>query len=61
MSVRGLITVVIGVIAFVIIDELLKAVITGTDTGSVILRSLLRIIIAASIMIGVVMSLGRKG
>jgi len=61
MSVRGLITVVIGIIAFVIIDELLTAVIDGTDTGSVILRSLLRIIVAASIMISVVMSLGRKG
>jgi len=61
MSVRGLITVVIGIIAFVIIDELLTAVIDGTDTGSVILRSLLRIIIAAAIMISVVMSLGRKG
>jgi len=61
MSVRGLITVVIGVIAFVIIDELLQSVIDGTDTGSVILRSLLRIIVAASILISVVMSLGRKG
>lgn len=61
MSVRGLITVVIGVIAFVIIDELLRAVVTGTDTGSVILRSLLRIVVAAGIMIGVVVSLGRKG
>ena len=61
MSVRGLITVVIGVIAFVIIDELITSVILGTDTGSVILRSLLRIIVAASILIGVVMSLGRKG
>ena len=61
MSVRGLITVVIGIIAFVIIDELLTAVIDGTDTGSVILRSLLRIIVAAAIMISVVMSLGRKG
>ena len=61
MSVRGLITVVIGIIAFVIIDELLTAVIDGTDTGSVILRSLLRIIIAAAILISVVMSLGRKG
>ena len=59
MSVRGLITVVIGVIAFVIIDELLNSVITGTDTGSEILDSLLRIIVAAAIMIGVVMSLGR--
>ncbi len=61
MSVRGLITVVIGIIAFVIIDELLTSVIDGTDTGSVILRSLLRIIVAASILISVVMSLGRKG
>lgn len=61
MSVRGLITVVIGVIAFVIVDELITAVIDGTDTGSVIIRSLLRIIIAAAILIGVVMSLGRKG
>jgi len=59
MSVRGLITVVIGVIAFVVIDELLTAVIDGTDTGSVILWSLLRIIVAAAIMISVVMSLGR--
>ena len=59
MSVRGLVTVVIGVIAFVIIDELLRSVITGTDTGSEILRGLLRIIVAAAILIGVVMSLGR--
>jgi len=59
MSVRGLVTVVIGVIAFVIIDELLTSVIDGTDTGSNILRGLLRIIVAASILIGVVMSLGR--
>ena len=59
MSVRGLVTVVIGVIAFVIIDELLTSVIDGTDTGSIILRGFLRIIVAASILIGVVMSLGR--
>ena len=59
MSVRGLITVVIGVIAFVIIDELVTSVIDGTDTGSMILKNLLRIIVAAAIMISVVMSLGR--
>ena len=61
MSVRGLVTVVIGVIAFVIIDQLITSVIDGTDTGSVIIRSLLRIIVAAAILISVVMSLGRKG
>ena len=35
MSVRGLVTVVIGVVAFVVIDSLISNIITGTDTGSV--------------------------
>ena len=61
MSVRALITVVIGVIAFVIIDELITAIINGSDTGSVLIRSLLRIIVAAAIMISVVMGLGKRG
>ena len=61
MSVRGLVTVVIGVVAFVVIDTLISKVITGTDTGSVIIQNLLRVIVAASILIGVVMSIGRRG
>ena len=61
MSVRGLVTVVIGVVAFVVIDELISSVITGTDTGSVIIQNLLRVIVAAAILIGVVMSVGRGG
>ena len=61
MSVRGLVTVVIGVVAFVVIDSLITEIITGTDTGSVILQNLLRVIVAASILIGVVMSIGRGG
>lgn len=63
MSVRGLVTVVVGVVAFVVIDSLISNIITGTDTGSVILQNLLRVIVAASILIGVVMSIGggRKG
>ena len=59
MSVRGLVTVVIGVVAFVVIDSLVANIITGTDTGSVIIQNLLRVIVAASILIGVVMSIGR--
>ena len=59
MSVRGLVTVVIGVVAFVVIDSLITNIITGTDTGSVILQNLLRVIVAASILIGVVMSIGK--
>ncbi len=61
MSVRGLVTVVIGVVAFVVIDNLITSIITGTDTGSVIIQNLLRVIVAASILIGVVMSIGRGG
>ena len=61
MSVRGLVTVVIGVVAFVVIDTLITKVITGTDTGSVIIQNLLRVIVSASILIGVVMSIGRRG
>ena len=61
MSVRGLVTVVIGVVAFVVIDSLISNIITGTDTGSVILQNLLRVIVAASILIGVVMSIGKGG
>ena len=61
MSVRGLVTVVIGVVAFVVIDSLITNIITGTDTGSVIIQNLLRVIVAASILIGVVMSIGRGG
>jgi len=60
VSVRGLVTVVIGVVAFVVIDTLITSIITGTDTGSVIIQNLLRVIVAASILIGVVMSIGRS-
>lgn len=59
MSVRGLVTVVIGVIAFVVVDSLLTNIITGTDTGSTILTNLLRVIVASAILIGVVMSIGK--
>jgi len=45
----------------VVIDTLITKVITGTDTGSVIIQNLLRVIVAASILIGVVMSIGRGG
>jgi uncharacterized protein YqhQ len=61
MSVRSLVTVVIGVVAFVVIDSLITNIIQGTDTGSVILQNLLRVIVAAAIIIGVVMGVGKSG
>ena len=51
---------VIGVIAFVVIDELITSVIDGTDTGSMLLKNLLRIVVSAAILVSVVMSLGRS-
>jgi uncharacterized protein YqhQ len=59
VNVKGLVTVVIGVVAFVVIDSLITEIITGTDTGSVILQNLLRVIVAAAILIGVVMNVGK--
>ena len=58
MSVRSLVTVTIGIIAFVIIDTILRTIITGTDTGSLLIRNLLRTIVAAAILIGVVKGMG---
>ena len=62
MSVRGLVIVVVGVVAFVVIDSLVAVtVITGTDTGSMLLKNLIRIVVAASILIGVVKGMGGAG
>ena len=58
MSIRGLVTTVVGVVSFVIVDSLITTIILGTDTGSVIIQTLLRVIVAAAIIIGVVMSIG---
>ena len=58
VSIRGLVTTVVGVVSFVIVDSLITTIILGTDTGSVIIQTLLRVIVAAAIIIGVVMSIG---
>ena len=60
MAVWGLVTVVIGIIAFVIVEGLITNVITGTDIGSMIIQNLLRVIIASGIIISVVIGLGRR-
>lgn len=61
MTVRGMISVVIGCVAFVIIDNLITSIITGTDTGSVLLQNLLRLIVAAVILVSAVMYMGKAG
>ena len=42
----------------VVIDRLITSIITGTDTGSVLIQNLLRVLVAAAILIGVVKSVG---
>jgi hypothetical protein len=58
MSVRTLVVVAVGLVAFVIADSLLTNMITGTDAGSVLLRAVLRTVLAALFLIGAVMGLG---
>ena len=58
MTIKGLVTVMVGAIAFVIIDQVVTSIITGTDTGSTLLQNLLRLIVAAGILIAVVRNLG---
>jgi hypothetical protein len=60
MSVRTLVVVAVGLVAFVIADSLLTNMITGTDAGSTLLRAVLRTVLAALILIGAVMGLGKK-
>ena len=60
MSVRSLVTVVIGVVSFVVIDNLITSIIKGTDTGSVLIQNLRRVWVAAAILIGVVKGMGGK-
>jgi len=46
------------VVAFVVVDNLITSIITGTDTGSVLIQNLLRVLVAAAILIGVVKGIG---
>lgn len=45
-------TILGGVIVFVAVSAIIDNVITGTDTGSVLLQSLLTLIVAAGILFG---------
>jgi len=61
LTIRALIIVVIGCVAFVIIDNVITSIIVGTDTGSKLLQNLLRLIVAAVILVSAVMGIGKAG
>lgn len=43
-------TIVKGIIAFVIVDQVITNIITGTDAGSNLITAVLRIVVAAGIV-----------
>jgi uncharacterized protein YqhQ len=58
VTVRAGVSVIVGIIVFTLIDLFLTSIITGTDSGSHLLQTILRVVVAAVIIIGVVKSIG---
>lgn len=53
MNIGALKSIMIGVVVFVVVQQLIVTLITGTDTGSVLLQSILLLVIGVAIIIGV--------
>ena len=43
---KGLISVAIGLVVFIMVTELVDALVTGTDTGSVIIQNILALAVS---------------
>ena len=54
MSGKSLGVLVTGGVVFIVMDSFITNVITGTDTGSVIIQTVLLLVLAAVIIVGVV-------
>ena len=57
MNVKSLVGIAIGLVVFVVADNLIDQLITGTDTGSVLIQSILLLVIGVAIVIGVLKAL----
>ena len=57
MDVKSLVGIAIGLVVFVVADELISNLITGTDTGSVLIQSVLLLVVGVAIIIGVLKAL----
>ncbi len=53
MNISVLKNILVGVVIFVAVEQVIATLITGTDTGSVLIRSLLLLVIGIAIIIGV--------
>jgi len=48
---KGLISVAIGLVTFIMVQQLVTALVTGTDTGSVIIQNILALAVAIGIVL----------
>lgn len=53
MNVNVLKDIMVGVVIFVAVQQLIDTLITGTDTGSVLIQALLLLVIGIAVIIGV--------
>ena len=60
MSVRTGLSIMTGVIVFVILQYFTTTIITGTDTGSTMIKNIVPIVVAAAITIGALMGIGKR-
>ena len=48
---KGLISVAIGLVVFIMVTELVDALVTGTDTGSVIIQNILALAVSLNMIV----------
>lgn len=48
---KGLISVAVGLVTFIMVQQLVAALVTGTDTGSVIIQNILALAVAIGVVL----------
>ena len=48
---KGLISVAIGLVVFIMVTELVDALVVGTDTGSIIIQNILALAVAIGVVL----------
>jgi len=53
---KGLISVAIGLVVFIMVSDLVDMLVTGTDTGSVLIQNLLALAVAIGVVVAALMT-----
>ena len=59
--VNALITVAVGLVTFIVVGELVTTLVTGTDTGAVLIQNLLGLAVAVGVVIAALTILLKGG